>query len=257
MLMPCVSQWWRMVRVATLATRYQTNRWLWLIVRLYASGLSQADASPAAARRSTSACASGGRRQTSPRGYRFRRSRRDDVPSEAPSPERDAPPQRLRVGHGGLGGLLDQRAGLVDAVPHVPQQHAADLPRLQVVDDPGADLAVLPVLDHVEPAAGLADGLVAVAEDVGPEVGRVAVGLLGAGHHLAGVLSGLLGVVDVLDAAAPEEGVGVRRDVARGVHVRVTGAQVLVHHHTVVDLEAGGLGEAGARENADADDGCV
>src|SRR6478609_1399379 len=55
MLTPWVSQWWRMVRVATFATRYQTNRWLWLIVRLYASGLSQADASPAAANRSTSA----------------------------------------------------------------------------------------------------------------------------------------------------------------------------------------------------------
>ena len=66
MLTPCVSQWWRMVRVATLATRYQTNRWLWLIVRLYASGLSHADASPAAARRSTSAWASGVSRRRLP-----------------------------------------------------------------------------------------------------------------------------------------------------------------------------------------------
>src|SRR6478609_11680262 len=66
MLTPCVSQWWRMVRVATLATRYQTNRWLWLMVRLYANGLSHADASPAAARRSTSACASGVSRRRLP-----------------------------------------------------------------------------------------------------------------------------------------------------------------------------------------------
>ena len=60
-------------------------------------------------------------------------------------------------------------------------------------------------------------------------------------------------MVDVLDAAAPEERVGVGRDVARGVHVRGAGAQVVVDDDAVVDVDPGGLGEAGAREHADAD----
>src|SRR5690349_22580577 len=123
MLTPWVSQWWRMVRVAPLDTRYQTNRWLWLIVRVYASGLSQPDASPDAASRSTSACASGVSRRRLP--GRVRKSsgggasgpaadiaarlhaarvtraasperRHPSGVTRAASPERDAPPQRLR-----------------------------------------------------------------------------------------------------------------------------------------------------------------
>ena len=64
-------------------------------------------------------------------------------------------------------------------------------------------------------------------------------------------------MVDVLDATAPEQRVGVGRDVARGVHVGDAGAQVVVDDDAVVDLEAGGLGQGRTREHAHADDGCV
>ena len=64
-------------------------------------------------------------------------------------------------------------------------------------------------------------------------------------------------MVDVLDPAPAEPHVGVGGSVAGGVDVLGAGPHRGVDDDAVVDLEAGGLGEAGARDDADPDDGQV
>src|SRR5664280_2462873 len=61
-------------------------------------------------------------------------------------------------------------------VPHVPEQHAAHAPVLQVIDDPLA-VGDLPVLDRLEAGVHLAHRLVAEVEEVRIESGQMAVGL--------------------------------------------------------------------------------
>src|SRR5699024_10308613 len=88
------------------------------------------------------------------------------------------------------------------------------------------------------------------------EVGGVVVGGLGAGHRAPGGRAGFTGVVDVLDAGAAEDRVGVLDDVAGRPDRGVGGAQVLVDDDALGDLQPclSGQVEAGLGAEADHDD---
>src|SRR5699024_11625936 len=101
-------------------------------------------------------------------------------------------------------------------------------PVVEVVDD--AALGVVVYLEHLEGGVERADGLPAHPVHHRVEVGRVVVRGVGAGHRPPGGGAGLAGVVDVLDAGAAEDRIGVLDDVARRPDRGIGGAQVLVDH---------------------------
>ena len=79
---------------------------------------------------------------------------------------------------------------------------------------------------------------------------------VGAGHVRAYGLAVRVRVILVLDPhRRAERAHGEARDVAGGKHVLVPGyAPVLVHDDSIVDLQAGGLGKLGVRDDAQAGD---
>src|SRR5699024_11831334 len=93
---------------------------------------------------------------------------------------------------------------------------------------------------------------------------RVVGGGVGAGQRPPGGGAGLAGVVDVLDAGAAEDRIGVLDDVAGRPDRGVRGAQVFVDHDTLGDLEAclagqveAGLGAQTDHHQVAADGGAV
>ena len=146
----------------------------------------------------------------------------------------------------------EQRLGLLDALVEVPQQHPAHRLVVEVVGH-----GPLPHTLHegLERRVQGPHGLVAQAEHVGVEHRGVVVGLLRPGHDPPGDRAHRGGVVDVLDAGAAQDRVGVRRDVAGGVHVGGAGPQVLVDDDPAVLGALDRLGqEVTGRLDAQADD---
>src|SRR5699024_10459317 len=145
----------------------------------------------------------------------------------------DAPSQQIPVGDP----VGDDRAGGVPRALDLPHEHPdGPAPVVEVVDD--AALGVVVDLEHLQGRVERADGLPAHAVDHRVEVRGVVVGGVGAGHRPPGGGTGFAGVVDVLDAGAAEDRIGVLDDVAGRPDRGVRGAQVLVDHDALGDLEA-------------------
>src|SRR5699024_8558464 len=146
----------------------------------------------------------------------------------------------------------DDRAGGVPRTLDLPHQHAdGPAPVVEVVDH--AALGVVVHLEHLQGRVERADGLPAHPVHHRVEVRGVVVGGVGAGHRAPGGGAGFARVVDMLDAGTAEDRIGVFDDVTGRPDRGVGGAQVLVDHDALGDLETRLAGQVEAGLGAQAD----
>src|SRR5438445_1898254 len=129
--------------------------------------------------------------------------------------------------------LGEQRTRVVDLAPGVPEQHAANAPVAQVVDDALAE-GDLPVGDRLQPRIDLSDRLVPEIEEVRIEHRHVPPRDRRAGHRLPGEPPHRVRIVLVLDPRLVfQHHAAETRHVAGSEDVRVARAQPLVDDDAV------------------------
>src|SRR4051812_3441293 len=172
----------------------------------------------------------GGTRRRAKRRTRGCASGRKTFSHTSSVPRRGLRDRASALDRKGAHSRANQLTGVVELVPHVPEQHAARLAVLDIRDD-ALPVRLLPVLDHLEAGVDLSHRLVAEVEQVGVEERQVVVRGGGARHVRADGLAVRVRVILMLDPHhRAERADGKACDVAGGKDVFVPGdAPVLVH----------------------------